>query len=390
MKKSNISRDALHHKASWNIGEKILLMLQHKLRVQNKINGLYPKMLYISTLTLPNKSFDSHHFWATFWLKQKHFEFFKHGEAYSVPKQVALATVAFCLTLGVEALPWMLSSQGSSPWCIGQDHRNLLLVACDCLQVRKDASSHSETWRCTELLEEGLCFQSFSGYQNKTLGRASGMILLSHSSHSNIFRTKFQKCSLMHFATRIVLLEPCFKNRKRYFEFILDKWQLLPLGKTSISSWQGSAEQFMRNRASIVWPITVILALIQSWHDRFQKMRLVLWLLKWHRKSGTRNVETVFFGQKKSWLNYLEPEILFRKGPLRSVVPSVILEFDALTIASQCLAGVAFPNTHDAGIKRHSTHLEWNLLGCKSAQVWHGVLKFGLSKGKEDHSFDLK
>ena len=42
----------------------------------------------------------------------------------------------------------------------------------------------------------------------KKLGRASGMVLLSHSSHSN-FWTKFQKCSLMHFATGIVLLEPC-------------------------------------------------------------------------------------------------------------------------------------------------------------------------------------
>ena len=46
----------------------------------------------------------------------------------------------------------------------------------------------------------------------------------------------------------------------------------------------------MRNRASIVWPITVILALIQSWHDKFQKMRLVIWLTvevsqkKWHWK----------------------------------------------------------------------------------------------------------
>ena len=138
-------------------------MLQHKLRVQNKINGLYPKMLYISTLTRPSKGFDSNPFWATFWLKQKHFKFFKHGEACAVAKQVTLATVAFCLTLGVEALPWMLSS----PWCIGQDHRNLLLVACDCLQVRKYARSHCETWRCTELLVEGLCFQSFSGYQKK-------------------------------------------------------------------------------------------------------------------------------------------------------------------------------------------------------------------------------
>ena len=101
------------------------------------------------------------------------------------------------------------SSPGSSPWCIGQDHRNLLLVACDCLQVRKDARSHSETWRCTELLVEGLCFQSFSGYPKKTLGEASGMIFLSHSSHCNILRTIFQKCSLMHFATRIFLLEPC-------------------------------------------------------------------------------------------------------------------------------------------------------------------------------------
>ena len=209
MNKSNISWDVPHHKTSWNIGKKTLLMLQHKLRVQNKINGLYPKMLYISTLTCSNKDFDSHPFWATFWLKQKHFKFFKPGEACAVAKQVTLATVAFCLTLGVEALPWILSSQGSSPWCIGQDHRNLLLVACDCLQVRKDARSHSETWRCTELLVEGLCFQSFSGYQKKTLGHASGMIFLSHSSHCNIFRTKFQKCSLMHFATRIVLLEPC-------------------------------------------------------------------------------------------------------------------------------------------------------------------------------------
>ena len=48
----------------------------------------------------------------------------------------------------------------------------------------------------------------------KTLGRASGMVLLTKSSHSNIFRTEFQKCSSMHFATRIVLLEPCFKSKK--------------------------------------------------------------------------------------------------------------------------------------------------------------------------------
>ena len=186
-------------------------MLQHKLRVQNKINGLYPKMLYISTL---NKGFDSNPFWATFWLKQKHFELFKHGEAYAVAKQVTVATFVFSLILGVEALPWMLSSQGSSPWCIDQDHRNLLLVACDCLQVRKDASSHSETWRCTELLVEGLCFHDFLDIK-KMLGRALGMVLLKNSSHFNIFWLNFRsQCSLMHFATRIVLLEPCFKSKK--------------------------------------------------------------------------------------------------------------------------------------------------------------------------------
>ena len=49
----------------------------------------------------------------------------------------------------------------------------------------------------------------------KMLGRASGMVLLKNSSHSNIFRLNFRsQCSLMHFATRIVLLEPCFKSKK--------------------------------------------------------------------------------------------------------------------------------------------------------------------------------
>ena len=151
----------------------------------------------------------------------------------------------------------------------------------------------------------------------------------------------------------------------------------------------------MRNRASIVWPITVILALIQSWHDRFQKMRLVLWLTvevsqkKWHWKCWDSILWEEEVLAELSWACNSLPKRApsFRQN---AFVPSVILEFDALTVASQRLAGVAFPNTHDAGIKRHSTHLEWNLLGCKSTQVWHGVLKFGLSNGKEGHSFDLK
>ena len=60
---------------------------------------------------------------------------------------------------------------------------------------------------------EGLCFHDFLDIK-KMLGRALGMVLLKNSSHSNIFRTEFQKCSLMHLATRIVLLEPCFKSNK--------------------------------------------------------------------------------------------------------------------------------------------------------------------------------
>ena len=59
----------------------------------------------------------------------------------------------------------------------------------------------------------------------------------------------------------------------------------------------------------------------------------------------------------------------------RKSLPSLIVEFDALTVTSQGLAGIAFPNTDNAGIERHRTHLPRSLLGCESAQVRHGVLE---------------
>ena len=63
------------------------------------------------------------------------------------------------------------------------------------------------------------------------------------------------------------------------------------------------------------------------------------------------------------------------KSFLGESLPSLIVEFDALTVTSQGLAGIAFPNTDNAGIERHRTHLPRGLLGCESAQVRHGVLE---------------
>ena len=62
------------------------------------------------------------------------------------------------------------------------------------------------------------------------------------------------------------------------------------------------------------------------------------------------------------------------KSFLGESLPSLIVEFDALTVTSQGLAGIAFPNTDNAGIERHRAHLPRSLLGRESAQVRHGVL----------------
>jgi hypothetical protein len=59
----------------------------------------------------------------------------------------------------------------------------------------------------------------------------------------------------------------------------------------------------------------------------------------------------------------------------RKSLPSLIVEFDALTVTSQGLAGIAFPNTDNAGIERQRTDLPRSLLGCESGQVRHGGLE---------------
>ena len=72
------------------------------------------------------------------------------------------------------------------------------------------------------------------------------------------------------------------------------------------------------------------------------------------------------------------------KSFLGESLPSLIVEFDALTVTSQGLAGIAFPNTDNAGIERHRAHLPRSLLGRESAQVRHGVLERVYKKSIHD------